>query len=150
MMKVRRQRISDSRSLHREARTARTSETGARYSQAHDGAGRAKCPAWRVHSDHEPHVGRCMIGVQGLIEKAHQFVTHSLVDRQPVQCLQHWSAMVMPAQTHHQASAIVRGQPQSPQCTGRLIHQQRVTVVHPGHHQGQHGLGAGVTCPGSV
>ena len=52
--------------------------------------------------------------------------------------------MVTPAQKHHQAIGIVLGKLQSPECSGRLAHQQRVTVVHPGHHQAQHGLGAGV------
>ena len=52
--------------------------------------------------------------------------------------------MVTLAQTHHQASSIVLGQLQSPQCSGRLAHQQSITVVHPGHYQGQHNLGAGV------
>ena len=80
MMEVGRQRIPESRSRHREA-AAGTSQTGARYSQAHSGAGRAQCPAWRVQIDHGVHVDRCIIGVQGLIGEAHQLVTHSLVAR---------------------------------------------------------------------
>ena len=73
VMKVGRQRIPDSRSRHWEA-TARTSQTGAGYNQAHSGAGRAKCPVWRVLTDHGAHVGRCIISVHGLIEEAHHFM----------------------------------------------------------------------------
>ena len=52
--------------------------------------------------------------------------------------------MVTLVQTHHQVGGLVLGQLQSPECNGRLAYQQRVTVVHPGHHQGQHSLDTGV------
>ena len=143
VMEVGRQRIPESRSRHREAAVC-TSQTGARYSQAQSGTGRAQCPAWRILADHGAHVDWCVIGVQGLVKEAHQFVADSLVDRQPVQRLQCWSDMVTSAQTHHQAGGVVLGQLQSPECSGRLAYQQRVTVVHSGHHQGQHGLDTGV------
>ena len=47
-------------------------------------------------------------------------------------------------QTQHQAGGVVLGQLQSPECSGRLAYQQRVTVVHPGHHQRHCGLDTGV------
>ena len=87
VMEVRRQRIPESRSRHREAAVC-TSQTGARYSQAHSGTGRARCPAWRILADHGAHVDWCVIGVQGLVKEAHQFVADSLVDRQLVQTTQ--------------------------------------------------------------
>ena len=67
-----------------EAAHSRAQELTPRSSGPHSCAGRAQCPAWLVRTDHGAHVGRCNIDVQGLIEEAHQFVTCSLVDRQPV------------------------------------------------------------------
>ena len=142
-MEVRRQGIPESRSRHREAAVG-TSQTFARYSQAHSVTRRAQCPAWHILADHGAHVDWCVISVQGLVKEAHKFVADSSVDRQPVQCLQCWSDMVTSAQTHHQPGGVVLGQLQSPECSGRLAYQQRVTVVHPGHHQGQHDLDTGV------
>ena len=78
------------------------------------------------------------------MKEAHQFVIHSMVDRQPVQHLQCRTDVVTPAQSHQQASNRVLGQLQSPECGGRLAYQRRVTVVDAGHHQGQHGLDTGV------
>ena len=92
VMEVRRQRIPESRSRHREAAVC-TSKSGARYSQAHSGTGRAQCPAWHILADHGAHVDWCIIGVQGLVKEAHQFVADSLVDQQPVQHLECWSDM---------------------------------------------------------
>ena len=80
MMEVRRQRIPESRSRHREA-AACTSQTGARYSQEHSGTGRAQCPAWRILADHGAHVDWCVIGVQGLVKEAHQFESESDQER---------------------------------------------------------------------
>ena len=73
-----------------------------------------------ILADHGTRVGWRVIGVQGLVKEAHQFVTGSLVDRQPVQHLQCWSDMVTSAQTHHQAGGAVLGQLQSAECSGRL------------------------------
>ena len=101
---VRRERTPESRSRHREAAVC-TSQTGARYSQAHSATGRAQCPARRILADHGAHVDWCVIGVQGLVNEAHQFVADSLVNRQPVQRLQCWSDMVTLAQTHDQRVA---------------------------------------------
>ena len=81
VMEVRRQRIPESRSRHREAAVCR-SQMGARCSQAHSGTGRAQCPAWSILADHGAHVDWCVIGAQGLVKEAHQFVADSLVDRQ--------------------------------------------------------------------
>ena len=83
VMKVRRQCIPEGRGQRREAVVC-TSQTGARYRQAHSGTGRARCPAWRILADHGAHVDQCVIGVQGLVKEAHQFVADSQVDWQPV------------------------------------------------------------------
>ena len=113
VMKVGRQHIPESRSWHQEA-AAHTSQTGARYSQVHSGTGRVQCPAWRVQTDHGAHVGQCIIGVQGLIEEAHQSVTHSLVDAPPVQppMLEwhgHAGAYPSPGEQHSSGTAAVPG-----------------------------------------
>ena len=60
----------------RPARTRRVRGTARRQWRWH--AERSPLPAWRVQTDHGAHVGRCIIGVQGLIEEAHEFVTRSL------------------------------------------------------------------------
>ena len=143
VMEVGRQCIPESRSQRREA-AVWTSQMGARYSQAQSGTGRMQCPAWRILADRGVHVDWCVIGVQHLVKEAHQFVADSLVDWQPVQRLYCWLDMVTSAQIHHQVGSIVLGQLQSTECGGRLAYKQRVTVVHPGHHQGQHDLDTGI------
>ena len=121
-----------------------TSQTGVRCCQAHSGTGRVQCPARRILADHGAHVDWCVISAQGLVKEAHQVVADSLVDRQPAQHLQCWRDMVTLVQTHHHVGSIVSGQLQSPECCSRLAYQQRVTVVHPGHHPGQHSLDTGI------
>ena len=85
-------------------------------------AERSALPGVYCMADHGAHVDWCVIGAQGLVKEAHQFVADSLVDRQLVQRLQCWSDMVTSAQTHHQAGGVVLGQLQSPECSGRLAY----------------------------
>ena len=81
MMEVRRKRIPESRSQHRETAVC-ASQPGARYSQAHMAlAEHSALPDVYCMADHGVRVDRCIIGVQGLVKEAHQFVADSLVDR---------------------------------------------------------------------
>ena len=145
VMEVRRQCVPESRSQHREAAVC-TSQTGAGYSQADSGNGRTQYPAWRILADNGAHVDQCVIGVHAGFCEGGTLVCGRLAGGSASRCSASkcWSDMVTPVQTHHQVGGVALGQLQSSECSGRLAYQQRVTVVHPGHHQGQHGLDTGV------
>ena len=141
-MEVRRQHIPENRSRHQDAAVC-TSQTGARYSQTHSGTGRAvACLAytgWPWSSGRPEHY-RCTGSCKGRKSVCSRLAGGSAASAAPP--MQEWhghsTTDSSPGERHSSGPAAFPGVQRQ---TGP---SPRVTVVHPGHHQGQHDLDTGV------